>query len=201
MVGFSYLVATLVFDNEIHKFTLKVGFSMRSSRAKKFNLFFMLVALQVIIIIMYYSLSTNWTMPQNWVRNSNNFENDTCSQKFEKKANNEIGLSQTFCKSSVLCTLMGMLFGWPFAMHHFQALQLQWINTKLWKRLVRLVFGIAVAVGIDGFFLWVISNSNDLSTKYLFGYAVPNFLSSYWIFGIFPIVCKWTHLVQDEKEL
>ena len=63
MVGFFYLITVLVFDNEIHKYTLKVGFSLRSSRSKKFNLFFMLLILQVIMIMLYYTLAAGWTMP------------------------------------------------------------------------------------------------------------------------------------------
>lgn len=94
-----------------------------------------------------------------------------------------------------------MIFGWPFAMHHFKALPLQWINTSWWKRIIRMVLGLAVAFGITFLFHWTVHASNDLATKYFFGYAIPAFLSSYWIFGIFPIVCKWLHLIQNEKEL
>ena len=55
-----------------------------------------------------------------------------------------------------------MIFGWPYAMHHFSALQ--WLNTPLWKRFIRMVLGIVVAVGIDQFFEWCCSNVNDLAT-------------------------------------
>jgi len=63
LVGFFYLVAALVFDNEVHKYALRTGFSMRSSRARKFYLFFFLIFLFVLNVIMYYSFSGNWTMP------------------------------------------------------------------------------------------------------------------------------------------
>mmetsp|Transcript_26007 Transcript_26007/g.32435 ORF Transcript_26007/g.32435 Transcript_26007/m.32435 type:complete len:194 (-) Transcript_26007:88-669(-) len=92
-----------------------------------------------------------------------------------------------------------MIFGWPYAMHHFSALQ--WLNTKLWKRLGRMVIGVAIAVGVDYFFEWCVHEVNDLATKYFFGHALPGFLTAYWVFGLFPIVCKWMGLVQREDEL
>ena len=63
MVGFSYLIAALVFDNEVHKYCQKVGFLMRSSRSRKFYLFFFLLGLIVAVMVYYYSLESLWNMP------------------------------------------------------------------------------------------------------------------------------------------
>ena len=71
LTAFCYLVATLVFDNEVHRYTLRTGFSIRSSRARKFYLFFFMLGLFVAILIYYYSLDGTWNMPQNWVVNAN----------------------------------------------------------------------------------------------------------------------------------
>lgn len=198
LVGFFYLVAMLVFDNEIHKYTLRAGFSMRSSRARKFYLFFFLIALFVIVVIFYYSFTATWTMPQNWIVNANMYRSKECDAKFQEEADNQIGLAQTYTKSAVLFVLIGMIFAWPYAMHHFSALQ--WLNTPLWKRLIRMVLGVASAYGINFFFQWCVKGVNDLATKYFFGCALPGFLSAYWVFGFFPIICKWMGLVQKEEE-
>lgn len=62
-VGLCYLIACLVFDKELHRYSLKTGFSMRSSRARKFYLFFVLLGLFVLAIMLYYAIYTTWTMP------------------------------------------------------------------------------------------------------------------------------------------
>ncbi len=63
LVGFCYLVTTLIFDNEVHRYSLRTGFSMRSSRARKFYLFFFLLGMFVLFIVYYFSLQGSWTMP------------------------------------------------------------------------------------------------------------------------------------------
>ena len=55
LLGFCYLVGALAFDNELHRYSLKTGLSMRSSRARKFYLFFFLLGLLVISLV--YSIS------------------------------------------------------------------------------------------------------------------------------------------------
>ena len=105
-----------------------------------------------------------------------------------------MGLNQTFFKSSILFVLIGMIFGWPYALHHFSALQ--WINTTLWKRLLRMLIGISIAVGVQLLATWAVRETNDAATKFFFGHAAPYFLNSFFIFGFFPILCKYMHLVQ-----
>lgn len=96
---------------------------------------------------------------------------------------------------------MGMIFGWPYAMYHFKSLPLLWINTSLWKRLVRMVLGVAGAIGINYVLEYATLDIPDQATKFIFGHALPGFLSAFWVFGIFPIVCKWLHLVLKEEDL
>ena len=76
-----------------------------------------------------------------------NYNEEACLSEFQNSANNNLGLNQTFYKSAVIFTLIGMIFGWPYALHHFSALQ--WINTSLWKRVVRMVLGLAITVGVQ----------------------------------------------------
>lgn len=63
LCGFCYLVGALVFDNEIHRYVQKTGFLMRSSRSRKFYLFFFLLGALVAIIAYFFSLETIWNMP------------------------------------------------------------------------------------------------------------------------------------------
>ena len=81
LVGFCYLVGALVFDTELHKYALRTGFSMRSSRARKFYLFFFILGLFVAVLVYYYSLQGIWNMPQNWIVNANE-DGQSCLQDF-----------------------------------------------------------------------------------------------------------------------
>lgn len=60
-----------------------------------------------------------------------------------------------------------------------------------------MVLGVILAIGIQALFFWLTSETNDLATTYFFGYALPFFLTSFFIFGLFPILCKHMHLVQE----
>ena len=82
LAGFSYLVGSLVFDSEIHRYSLRTGFSMRSSRARKFYLFFFLLGIFIVFLVFYYSLEGLWIMPQDWIVNANYHEAD-CIKKFQ----------------------------------------------------------------------------------------------------------------------
>ena len=63
LLGFCYLVSCMVFDQELQSYTLKVGFSMRGSRDRKFYLFFFLLGLFTTILVYYVSLTGVWLMP------------------------------------------------------------------------------------------------------------------------------------------
>ena len=67
-------------------------------------------------------------------------------EKFRESAQNNLGLNQTMFNTSVLFVLIGMVFGWPYALLHFSPLQ--WINTSIYKRLLRMVLGVGIAVGV-----------------------------------------------------
>ena len=194
--GFCYLVGCLVFDTEVHRYCQKTGFNMRSSRSRKFYLFFFLLGLFVAVLTYYYSLEGIWNMPQEWIVNAN-FEEDNCLSDFREAANNNLGLNQTFDVSAVLFVIVGMIFGWPYALHYFSVLQ--WKNTSTWKRIVRTVIGVGVAVGFQTLFDWMVNGTNDIATKYFFGAAFPYFCNSFFIFGLFPVLCAKVGLVQEES--
>ena len=81
MYGFIYLIACLTFDDDIHRYCEKTGFIMRSSRARKFYLFFFVLFLLVVETVMYLSIQTEWNMPQDWIVNANN-HSEKCKATF-----------------------------------------------------------------------------------------------------------------------
>ena len=128
------------------------------------------------------------------------YHEKACEEEFQSSANNDLGMNQTFYKSAVIFVLIGMVFGWPLALHYFSALQ--WINTSLWKRLLRTVLGLALVFGTTYFIRWTVEGTNDISTLYFFGYSVPYFATSFFVFGLYPIVCsKWLGLCSKADTL
>ena len=70
-----------------------------------------------------------------------------------------------------------------------------WIYTPGWKKAIRTMIGMTVAFFTIQFFLWAVEKTDDVATKFFFGRAVPEFCVAFFIFGFFPIICKWTYLV------
>ena len=157
-----------------------------------------MIGFLIIFLGVYYSVDCAWSMPQDWIVNAN-FEEEICVQAFHKYANSKVGMNQTLYKSTILFVLIGMIFGWPYALLHFSALQ--WVNTSPMKKFVRTFIGLLIALGVREFFTWTVSHTNDISTMYFFGFALPYFLISFFIFGIYPIMCaQWLHLVQSNDQ-
>ena len=80
LCGFVYLIFCLTFDNEIHRYCERAGFIVRSSRSRKFHIFFFCLAC-LIFILGYFSALGGWTMPLNWIVNANMHE-EICLKLF-----------------------------------------------------------------------------------------------------------------------
>ena len=63
-----------------------------------------------------------------------------------------------------------------------------------------MVIGITIVVGIQFLATWGVRETNDAATKFFFGHAAPYFLNSFFIFGFFPIICKYMNLVQKQEQ-
>ena len=63
---------------------------------------------------------------------------------------------------------------------------------------MRTILGVGTTIGVQLFFGWVTHKTDDIATKFFFGEALPFFLNSWFIFGLFPILCKYMHLVQQD---
>ena len=40
-----------------------------------------------------------------------------------------------------------------------------------------------------------------MATRFFFGFSIPMFCNSFFIFGFYPIICKWLHLVLKADEI
>jgi len=110
--GFIYLIVTLTFDRELQHYCERSGFILRQSRSKKFYLFFFTLFCFTVNIILYFSMQSTWTMPQDWVVNATYGESESCSKAFAEQSNSSsMGLNGTFEKSSILFVVVGLAFG------------------------------------------------------------------------------------------
>jgi len=62
--GFCYLIMCMVFDQEVHRYAEKTGFILKSSRGKKFYLFFFALGLLLMATFYYCSEVASWNIPQ-----------------------------------------------------------------------------------------------------------------------------------------
>lgn len=67
--GLVFLCLCLIFDIEIHRYCEKVAFITKSSRYKKFNLFFTTLLMFTCATLFYLS-STDWYIPILWLQNA-----------------------------------------------------------------------------------------------------------------------------------
>jgi hypothetical protein len=84
-----------------------------------------------------------------------------------------------------------MGFGTSFSLVHVDCLD--WVHTGVVRRFIRGILGTAIATGI--YFLFVLIPSNDNPTKFFFHFALPAMLISFFIYGLFPIICLKINLV------
>ena len=76
-----------------------------------------------------------------------------------------------------------------------------WIYTPVWKRIIRTVIGVSLAFFFQWMFLELVAKTNDMATRFFFGFSIPMFCASFFIFGFYPIICKWMHLVLRADEI
>jgi hypothetical protein len=193
MLGFCYLVFALTFDREIHRLCEKSGFILQTSRGKKFEMFFVCLAFFVCQTIYYLTAVSRWNMPQVWMVNAT-FHEDACSERFMTVANYKLGLNETFNLTASLFFIVGMVFGQSYSVQYVKPLL--WVYTPWPKKLLRTLLGLAVTVSIYAAFWYMVKDSSIYSTRFFFGFAAPALFISFFMFGLFPIVCKYIGLVR-----
>ena len=170
----------------------KTGFIVQSSRKYKFYLFFLCIALFIISLVYYNCEFDNWTMPQTWVVN---VADNPCKQDLLDSSNNRLGLDQTFFYTSILFFITGMGFGTSYSLVHVDCLD--WVHTSLPVRILRGILGCAIVGGV--YFAFQQVPCFDNPTRFFFRYALPSLSLSFFIFGVFPIICVKIGLVKQHK--
>ena len=131
-------------------------------------------------------------MPQTWVVN---VADNPCKKDLLESSNNRLGLDQTFFYTSILFFITGMGFGTSYSLVHVDCLD--WVHTSALKRIARSVLGCGIVVAVYTAFQYVPCNDNP--TRFFFRYALPALSLSFFIYGLFPIICLRIGLV-DHRE-
>lgn len=155
-MGFCYLVFALTFDREIHKFCEKAGFIVRTSRGKKFEVFFICLGFFLAATIYYMTADARWMMPQKWVVNAT-FNEKVCEVKFSKRANYELGICQSYTYASSLFFIVGMVFGQSYSVQYVKPLL--WVHTSWPLKLIRTVLGTLITLGLYSIFWYSCRNT------------------------------------------
>lgn len=134
-------------------------------------------------------------MPQSWVVNIS-FDDLDCKNELVQNSNNKLGLDQSFFDSGILFFIIGMGFGISYNLVYVDCLD--WVHTTLLLRIIRTVIGLSISALVYWGFLKIPANDNP--TKYFFHYVLPALTISFFIYGLFPVICMKCKLVQVKEE-
>ena len=144
LYGGIFLVAVMNFDKVIHRRCEKVAFQLETSRRDKFYLLFICFGLYTLLSVYYVGQSETWITPLEWMKNSGT-EEQKCRDELFRHSQNTIGLSQTFHYVNILFFIIGMTFGTSYSIQIVDPID--WVHTKLVKRLIRGFLGVGIAMG------------------------------------------------------
>ena len=197
ILGFIYLVGCITFDEEIHKYCEKTGFVIRTSRARKFYLFFFVLFLITVETCLYMTQQNTWNMPQDWIVNAY-YHSPNCKPFFASTSNYNLGLSASYLSSGGLYVLIGAIFGQTYTLEYVKPLL--WIYTPFWKKLLRTIIAIIPILALLYVSNPAFGGIQVPTNVYTLSLIVMNLVTSFFIFGLFPIFCWKVGLVISEKE-
>ena len=87
-----------------------------------------------------------------------------------------------------------MGFGTSYSLVHVDCMK--WVHTSLPLRLLRGILGCCIAEGF--YILFQLVPSSDNPTRFFFHYALPALFISFFIYGVFPIICLKLKLVESD---
>ena len=145
----------------------------------------------MVSLIFYNCEVENWTMPQTWVVN---VSEPRCINDLLNSSNNRLGLDQTYFFTSILFFITGMGFGTSYSLVHVDCLD--WVHTSVIRRIIRGFLGCGIMVG--AFYLFQLIPCNDNPTRFFFHYGLPALSLSFFIYGLFPLICLKIGLVQTD---
>jgi hypothetical protein len=145
--------------------------------------------------MVYYNCEIDsWTMPQTWVVNA---ADETCKKSLLESSNNRLGLDQTFFYTAIVFFITGMGFGTSYSLVHVDCLN--WVHTDWKRKLARGLLGTGIAGG--AYFAFEQIPCNDNPTRFFFLYALPALSISFFVFGVFPIICDKLGLVDGNQTM
>ncbi len=75
---------------------------------------------------------------------------------------------------------------------------LDWVHTVVYLRIIRAILGGGIAAGVYIGMLYIPADDNP--TKYFFHFVMPSFIISFFIYGLFPVICQKCKLVKVREE-
>ena len=89
------------------------------------------------------------------------------------------------------------MFGQTYSLNFVKPLL--WVHTPLWKKIIRMLIVIVPVIAGQIFLKQLFDVDIDEATSYVVSMAAINLVESYFIFGLYPILCKKMHLVITEE--
>lgn len=81
--------------------------------------------------------------------------------------------------------ITGMGFGTSYSLVYVDCLD--WVHTPYYLRIIRTIIGGAIAGVV--YWLFTLVPANDNPTRYFFHFVMPAVILSFFIYGIYPVLC------------
>lgn len=86
-----------------------------------------------------------------------------------------------------------MGFGTSYSLVYVDCLD--WVHTSAARRVIRTIIGGAISGVV--YWLFTLIPAHDNPTRYFFHFIMPAVLLSFFIYGIFPVLCMKVNLVKN----
>ena len=100
----------------------------------------------------------------------------------------KIGIEYSFLDLSIIFTMIGAIFGAAFANTHVDNFLMRESSTP--QRLIRTLIGLAIITVFSESMQSI--DPDNYTSEFLFKMALPNFMTAYFVYGLFP--CTWEYL-------
>lgn len=128
-----------------------LGFNRKWSRSYKFYLLFFVMALFLFGAVLVSGMDDVWVQNKTWMVNV--IDSSKQCQIDNNHSYTLMGSSYTFNKSAQLFFLVGMGFGVSYSMTKVNVLD--WINSPVCTKIVRMTMAVLIYISIKLVFLWL----------------------------------------------
>lgn len=189
--AFVYLTSCFAFDKRLSELILKSGFSYSENRLYIIYWIIGNVCLLIIILTVFdiISISVNGEINLKWYKEASvTFIQTDC--------NVEYGLGyESLYASAFMFYATGIVIGSILSSKYLGDL---WWATNYWKRVIRAAVSLGYSIGVVVLFRKIyieLIPTFDVTTKYIFHYVLPCFMSSFGYSGVFPYLFNKLNLV------